>query len=233
MKSWKTMIALAAVMITSGLLAAQSVSAQEIDFGYEVNSTTSASGKRILQYDGVTMQLTAAANATVDLTADDNAGGLPDFDNALFAMDATAGTTTETLVGTHNVLTTPFSGFFTFTQAGTGALILRVDFTDATLSAREGSRNGALFQSSDDGDLTMTIGSAIPGGLVAALPNGFSFALGGVNQKFNNNTEGGKLASFTAKSSFLADTAVIPEPSGFVLTAVGMFGFAALRRRQK
>ena len=223
----KLVTALAAVSVAGLLLAAQAVQAQEVDFGYEVNSSKSSTGKRIFQYDAVSMTLSVTDNATVDLTVNDT-----EFNDASFDFSATAGSTVESTVGTQTILETPFSGTFSFFEAGSGDLILQVTFQDATLSAREGARNGALFQSDDDADkVQMIIGPAI-GGLDSLPPEGFSFAFGSANPRFNNNGEGSQLASFSAKSSFLADTSLIPEPSGFVLTAFGMLGFAALRRRR-
>lgn len=230
MKSLTKRVALAAIaVVASTLLATQSVQAQEIlDFGYEVNSTASSTGKRIFQYDAVSMTLSVTDNTTVDLTVNDL-----EFDNASFDFTATAGTTTATVIGSRTILDTPFSGTYSFHEAGSGDLILQVTFQDATLSAREGARNGALFQSDDDvaNTVQMIVGPALgsPGSIP---PEGFSFALGGANPRFNNDGESSQLASFSAKSSFLAETA-IPEPSGFVLTALGMLGFAALRRRQR
>jgi len=231
MKSLKYTIALAAVLATSMLLAGQTVKAQEdLDFGYEVNSTKSSGGKRIFQYDATTMTLSVHDNTTVDLTVNDQV-----FNDADFDFTATAGTTSESVIGTQTFLLTPFSGTFSFFEAGTHSLILQVTFQDAILSARDGARNGALFQSDDGSDtVQMILGSAL-GNQTSLPPEGFSFALGSANPKFNNDGEGSQLASFSAKSSFVADTStsVIPEPSGFVLTAFGMLGFAALRRRNK
>jgi hypothetical protein len=226
--SSKRIMACAAVLAAAAMLAVQPVSAQEIDFGYEVNSTQSSTGKRIFSYDAVSMTLSVTDNATVDLTVNDT-----EFDNASFDFTATAvGSTIATVVGAQTILDTPFSGTFSFFEAGSGDLILQVTFQDAILSARDGGRNGALFQSDDDADkVQMVVGPAI-GGPGSAPPQGFSFALGSASPRFNNDAANDGLGSFTAKSSFLADTALIPEPSGFVLTAFGMLGFAALRRRK-
>jgi hypothetical protein len=228
MTAWKRMMAWTTVIAAAGMLAAQPVQAQEIDFGYEVNSTASSTGKRIFSYDATTMTLTVTDNATVDLTVNDQ-----EFDNASFDFSATTlGGTVATVIGAQTVLDTAFTGVFSFFEAGSGDLILQVTFQDAILSARDGGRNGALFQSDDDADkVQMVIGSAL-GSLGSVPPEGFSFALGSASPRFNNDAEGDELGSFTAKSSFLADTSVIPEPSGFVLTAFGMLGFAALRRRR-
>lgn len=231
----KKLTVLATIAVAGVMLAAQSVQAQEIDFGFEVNSTKSLSGKRIFQYNAVTMSLEAVQGTTVDLTVNDL-----EFDDASFVFQATAGSTTESVVGSQTFLLTPFTGTFSFREAGTGDLLLEIQFTDAILSAREGARNGALFQSDEDspgGTITLTVGAkANPGGLVTLAPEGFSFALGSANPRFDNDADGGEannLDGFSAKSSFIADTAAIPEPSGFVLTAFGMLGFAALRRRQR
>jgi hypothetical protein len=232
-KRLKQKVALVAALAVAGLLLSGSgVQAQDsLDFGFEVNSTQSSAGKRIFNYDAVSMTLSVVDNTTVDLTVNDT-----EFDNASFDFSATAGSTVESIVGTQTILNTPFSGTFSFFQAGSGTLILQVTFQDAILSAREGARNGALFQSDDGADSVQMILGAALGGIASLPPEGFSFALGGANPRFNNNegeNTSGQLQSFSAKSSFLADTSVIPEPSGFILTAFGMLGFAALRRRQQ
>jgi hypothetical protein len=226
----KKLSALAAVALASMLLVGQTVTAQDLDFGFEVNSVESSTGKRIFTYDVATFTLGVTANSTVDLTVNGLTFFNADFD---FSATTTAGSTEQQTVGTQNFLLTPFDGEFSFFEAGSGDLLLRVVFNDAILSVRDGARNGALFQS-DDGITLMELGADVSG-LASTPPRGFSFALGSANPTFNDgNTEGdGDLQSFTAKSSFLADTSVIPEPSGFILTAFGMLGFAALRRRQK
>jgi len=226
-KQLKRTIVLAAVLAAAGtLLATQAVQAQDaLTYGFEVNSIKSSTGKRIFNYDAVSMTLSVTQNATVDLTINDLV-----FDDADFDFSAKAGLTTTTVVGTQTLLLTPFTGTFSFFEKGTGTLILQATFQDAILSTRENSRNGALFQSDDGIDtVQFTIGPALGG--TSASPEGFSFALGGANPKFTSSSEGHQLNSFSAKASFEADSDVIPEPSALILTAFGMLGFAALRRR--
>jgi hypothetical protein len=221
-------IALAAIVAVAGsLLATQAVQAQDaLTYGFEVNSTKSSTGKRIFNYDAVSMTLSVTQNATVDFTVNDLV-----FDDADFDFTATAGTTVTSVVGTQTLLLTPFTGTFSFFEKGTGALILQATFQDAILSTRENSRNGGLFQSDDGIDtVQFTLGPALGG--ISLSPEGFSFALGGANPKFTSNSESHQLNSFSAKASFEGDSEVIPEPSGFILTALGMLGFAALRRRK-
>jgi len=230
MRSMQTIAVATAIAAASSLLATYAVQAQEeIDFGYEVNSTKSSTGKRLFHYAASTNTLFTTANATVDLTVGD--GISHEFNDAEFDFSATAGATTTT----GNQLSTPFSGSFSFYENGFDLdithLILKVTFQDGVLTARDGGRNGALFQSDDQ--VQIEIGQAgINVGLpsVVAQPEGFSFAFGGASPRFSNGVGDGPLQAFNAKSSFLAD-ATIPEPSGFVLTALGMLGFAALRRR--
>gem|GEM_PF-5584283 len=224
----KKLTALTAV-ISSVLLTATVVQASDVLFAFEANSAQSPAGKQIFEFDDGALTLSAVSDATVRLTVNSDL-----FSDAAFEFNATQVGSTELLtIAGRSYSATAFDGSFRFLQQMSGFVILSATFQEAVLFARTGANNAGFFQSDGGADLVQFVYGPALGALAGqeAPPEGFSFALGDVSPAFSTSVAG-QLESFTAAASFVGQSAVIPEPSTFVLTFGSILGSMLLWRRR-
>jgi hypothetical protein len=212
-----------------GMLVTAATSVEAVTFGYEVNSVQSSNADQIFTFDPISLQLSVAQDATVDLTVDGAT-----FNDAAFDFTATKdGLTTITTIAGRPHSVTVFDGGYSFFENGTGDLILGVTFADAVFVARNTGFDAGLFQSDDGADLVQFVYGPAMDALAGqqAPPEGFSFAIGNADPVFGTDIAD-QLEGFTANSSFVAHGGVIPEPGTMFLVTLGVLATFIVRGRQ-